>query len=306
MKNLQYILILIFISSALVAQDVKTPENVIKSIISQDKPSKAVTEESNKQKQEITSDKNQQDNLQKENETKEDQNLKDDEVAEDSKEEKKLTMSGKDEILFKTGIQLFETSMYDHSLAKFKELLNTYPSSKFADSAHIWLGKIYIRKYQYDDAIREFDSVKENSGEYPASLYYKGDSYKLKGDSIKAIENYNKLAGEFPENDLADNAIINIGKLYLAESKGYQALEAGLKIVKYYKDSESIDDAYYLIGKVYEKDSILKDIELAHKYYRMFLKKAENKEKYFVDSPLLQLVKSDIQFLEKTYFKSER
>ncbi|HPS58987.1 MAG TPA: tetratricopeptide repeat protein [Spirochaetota bacterium] len=218
----------------------------------------------------------------------------------------KNTMSGKDESIYKTAIQLYNTGYYDHSLAKFNEIISNHGDSKFLDNAHVWAGRIYIKKYKYDDAIKEFDSVRDISGEYPASLFYKAEAYRFKGDNISSIEFYQKYASEYPGNPLAPYSILNAGKLYLSNKQGTQSLEAAIKLIKNYPDSDTIDDAYYLIAKIYEKDPVLKDVESARKYYKIFLKKAANNEKYFSDSPLLPAVKRDMEHLEKTHFKMER
>jgi len=219
---------------------------------------------------------------------------------------KKTAMSGNDEILLKTGIQLYESGLYEHSLQRFNDILKNFPSSRFIDSAKMWSGKIYLRKYDYDNALKEFSSVGEKSGEYPAALFYKGESLRIKGNTVAAIENYQKVSSSFPENELADNSILITGKLYLNSGKGYQSLESALKIIRYYKDSESVDDAYYLIAKIYEKDPLLKDIELSRKFYRAFLKKAESGQKHFTDFFLKDVVKKDLDHLDRTYFKMER
>lgn len=226
---------------------------------------------------------------------------KDDEAA-----SRKNSMSGKDESIYKTAIQLYETGYYDHSLAKFNEIITSHSDSKFLDNAHVWTGRIYIKKYKYDDAIKEFESVRDTSGEYPASLFYKAEAYRYKGDKISSIEFYQKYASEYPGDPLAAYSILNAGKLYLGNKQGTQSLEAAIRLIKNYPDSDTIDDAYYLIAKIYEKDPVLKDVESARKYYRIFLKKAANNEKYFFDSPLLPAVKRDMEHLEKTHFKMER
>ena len=218
----------------------------------------------------------------------------------------KNTMSGKDESIYKIAIQLYNTGYYDHSLAKFNEIISNHGDSKFLDNAHVWAGRIYIKKYKYDDAIKEFDSVRDISGEYPASLFYKAEAYRYKGDKISSIEFYQKYASEYPGNPLAPYSILNAGKLYLSNKQGTQSLEAAIKLIKNYPESDTIDDAYYLIAKIYEKDPVLKDVESARKYYKIFLKKASNNEKFFFDSPLLPAVKRDMEHLEKTHFKMER
>lgn len=227
-------------------------------------------------------------------------------TKDDAASSRKNAMSGKDESIYKTAIQLYETGYYDHSLAKFNEIISSHGDSKFLDNAHVWAGRIYIKKYRYDDAIKEFDSVKDSSGEYPASLFYKAEAYRYKGDRISSIEFYQKYASEYPGDPLAAYSILNAGKLYLGSKQGMQSLEAAIRLIKNYPDSDTIDDAYYLIAQIYEKDPILKDVESARKYYKIFLKKAANNEKYFFDSPLLPAVKRDMEHLEKTHFKMER
>jgi len=233
-------------------------------------------------------------------ETEKEKDKTEDEAAKNS------AMSGKDEVLLKTGIQLYESGLLDHSLVRFTDLIKNYPSSKFIDSARMFAGKIYLKKYQYDEAIKQFDAIKEQSGEYQAALYYKAEAYRYKGDPINAIEYYQKLSSSYPEHELADNAILTSGKLYLNSSKGYQALESSIKIIRYYKDKETIDDAYYLIAKIYEKDPLLKDMEMSRKFYKIFIQKSEQNQKHFADSPLIPAVKKDLEHLEKTYFKFEK
>lgn len=229
-----------------------------------------------------------------------------DKTADEDNKNKNTAMSGKDEVLLKTGIQLYESGLLDHALARFTDLIKNYPASPFLSNARMWAGKINLKKYQYDEAITQFNEVKEQSGEYPAALYFKAEAYRYKSDPINAIEYYQKLSSSYPEHELADNAILNSGKLYLISNKGYQALESAIKIIRYYKEKETLDDAYYLIAKIYEKDPTLKDLEMSRKFYRTFLQKAEQNQKHFADSPLIPAVQKDLQHLEKTYFKFEK
>ena len=191
-------------------------------------------------------------------------------------------------------------------LCRFTDLIKNYPSSQFLNNARMWAGKIYLKKYQYDDAIKQFEEVNEKSGEYPASLFYKAESFRYKGNSINAIEYYQKLSSSYPDNVLADKAILNSGKIYMNNNKGYQALESAIKIIRYYKNRETIDDAYYLIAKIYEKDPLLKDPEISRKFYKIIIKKSDQNQKYFADSPLIPAVKYDLDHLDKTYFKFEK
>ncbi len=297
MKKL-IILFLLLLIIPLYSKDYHKTEDMINSILTEEKnpDNKKVTPETIKPSDDKTPD----------NEKEKENGNEKDKTGDDESKNKNSAMSGNDEVLLKTGIQLYESGLIDHSLARFTDLIKTYPSSKFINSARMFAGKIQLKKYQYDEAIKQFDEIKEQSGEYQAALFYKGEAYRYKGDPINAIEYYQKLSSSYPEHELADNAILTSGKLYLNSNKGYQALESAIKIIRYYKDSESIDDAYYLIAKIYEKDPLLKDMEMSRKFYKIFLRKSEQNQKHFADSPLIPAVKKDLQHLEETYFKFEK
>ena len=288
----KFIIIFLLISSVVYSKDYHKTQEIINSILAEE------SDESNKK---IDTQIDKPIDKPEENKTtnKKPQN------NQNTAQKNNAAMSGKDEVLLKTGIQFYESGLFDHALSRFEDLIKNYPSSPFVNNARMWTGKIHLRKYKYDDAIKQFDDIKEQSGEYPASLFYKAEVYKYKNDLISAIDFYQKVSSSYPEHELADKAIINSGKLYLNSGKGYQALEAAIRIIRYYKDRDTIDDAYYLIAKVYEKDPALKDMEVTRKFYKIFIKKAEQNQKHFADSPLLETVKKDLKHIEKTFFKFE-
>lgn len=228
--------------------------------------------------------------------------------AEEEKQERKKVpaMAGKDAVLLKNGIQLFNSGMMDSSFAAFNEIISNYPGSPFTDSARIWSGRIMLGRNQYDAAIVQFSSVGENSGEFPASLFYTGEAFRYKGDLNRSIETLKKLSNSYPGNEFSDKALLISGKLYLQLNRGYQALESVIGIINNYSDRDTVDDAYYLMAKIYERDPVLKDFETARRIYRTFIAKAGRNEKYFRESPLLETVKRDLDNLEKTYFRLER
>jgi TolA-binding protein len=218
-------------------------------------------------------------------------------------EKKPAGMSSPDEILLKTGIQLYNSNLLDHAGDKFRELARDYPRSPYLDSARIWLSRIHVKRYRYDEAIKELSEIKSDSGEYPMALYNTGYCHMVKGDEIKSIEFFHRVSSRFPEHQLADNAILYSGKIFLRNGKGDQALEAAIKLTKFYGQRETADDAYYLLGKIYEKDPLLKDPEMVRTIYRKFLQKADSGDPVFNRSPLKVRVKKDLRYIEKNYFR---
>ncbi len=212
-----------------------------------------------------------------------------------------------DELLLKTGIQLYGAGMTEAALARFRELKTKYPQSQFKDSASVWSGRIYYNANKLPEAVKEFTSVGEESGEYPAAVYHLAETHYRAGNTAAAIEYFYKVASQFPEHERADDAQLFCATIFLNEMKGAQALDAAVKIIRFYPDRETVDDAYYLIGKVYERDPTLRDMEIARRVYKSFLKKAnEEKAAPFANSPLKIRVERDLRSIEATYFKMER
>ena len=153
------ILIILFFMSSLQAKDYHKTREMIESILSEEGQSSSGSNDQAGDGQAVNDD------------TGRGENIPGKEGEEKTPEKK--TMTGKDESIYKSAIQLFESGFYDHSLLKFNDIIQNHPESRFLDNSRVWAGRIYIKQYRYDEAIREFDSVSEGSGEYPASLYYR-------------------------------------------------------------------------------------------------------------------------------------
>ncbi len=211
---------------------------------------------------------------------------------------------GPDEVLLKTGIQLYNATMNQAALAKFNELKSKYPESPFRDSAAIWAGKIHFGANRPAEAVREYASIAEDSGEYPMALYSIGEAHYKSGNLPGAIESFYRVSSQFPDHERSDDALLFLGNIYLNGGKGTQALETTINIIRYYPDRETVDDAYYLMAKVFEKDRTLRDMETARRVYRAFLKRAADEgSPHFRNSPLKARVERDLRYIESTYFK---
>lgn len=225
--------------------------------------------------------------------------------AKDAGPDRAAQAPGPDEVLLKTGIQLYNAAMNRAALAKFDELKSRFPESPYRDSAAIWAGKIHMGADRPNEAIREFSSIAEDSGEYPMALYSIGEARYKSGNLPGAIESFMAISSRFPDHERSDDALLFLGTIYLNAGKGAQALETAINIIRYYPDRETVDDAYYLMAKVFEKDATLRDMETARRVYRAFLKRAEDEgSPHFRNSPLKARVERDLRYIESTYFKT--
>ncbi|MDY6933154.1 MAG: hypothetical protein SVZ03_02900 [Spirochaetota bacterium] len=224
-------------------------------------------------------------------------NRADNEKMEEKKEQ--ISIPSLDRTLLETGLELFNAHNYDHALSKFKELKMKYPQSPLMDSSTIWIAKIYIDTNKWDDARDELLSISENSGEYPTAVFQMGEIEMKRGYPSAAIEFYYRVSSQFPNHHLADDALLVLGNIYINEKKGNKALQTLMRLIKYYRDRETIDDAYFYLGKLFERDLMLRDFEIAIKLYKLFLKKSnEERALHFRYSPLKERVEGNLKQLE--------
>ncbi len=210
------------------------------------------------------------------------------------------------EVTLKNGIELYRSELFEHSRKAFDELINKYPSSPFVDTARIWRSKISLRSNRYPEVIKDLEAIKDSSGEYPAAQFLMARCKLALGKKIDALQTYRAIAYRFPGHELADNALLQAGRLYLSTGKGNRAIETFIRIVKNYRQRETIDDAFFYLGQTFEKDPHMRDVETARRIYRIFLEKSEKGEPHFRNSPLKVRVLKELKHLEKIHFRMER
>jgi len=149
-----------------------------------------------------------------------------------------------DEVLYKTGIELYNSEYYEAALKSFGELKSKFPETSFGKNAAIWSGRTNLQMRKYSEALADFSSVNSESGEYPASLYYLGETYRRMGKKLESINTFYRLSAQYPKYELADDALIRLGEIYLADNKGDLALNAVTKVIRNYSDRNTIDEAY--------------------------------------------------------------
>ncbi len=230
----------------------------------------------------------------------------DDTNAPDRDDGEKGSSVSADEVMLKNGIDLFNSGLFEHSRKAFDELISKSPSSPFVDAARIWRSRISLRENLYQDVLKDLDQIKDTSGEYPAARFLAAQCQLALGQKIEALKTYRAIAFQFPGHELADNALLQAGRLYLATGRGDRAIEAFIKMVKSYRDRETIDDAFFYLGQTFEKDPGMRDIETAREIYRIFLDKSEKGELHFKNSPLKARVRNDLRHLERIHFRMER
>jgi tol-pal system protein YbgF len=110
---------------------------------------------------------------------------------------------------YEEALKLLERKEYKESIAKFKEFLQKYPKSDYADNAQYWIGENYYAMKQFDQAILEFDSVRRsypNGDKVPASLLKLGFAFVELGDKVDARLILQELVDRYPQSEEAAKA----------------------------------------------------------------------------------------------------
>lgn len=106
----------------------------------------------------------------------------------------------------------------------------------------------------------------QTSGIPPETMYNNALALYKNSDYDKAISDFNSFADQYPNNDLADNALYWAGECYYARKNYSAAIVAFKKVVTRYPEGSKIPDAFLKTGYAY---LAMGDKENA----RMFLKK---------------------------------
>ncbi|MCB1177375.1 MAG: hypothetical protein KDK36_07340, partial [Leptospiraceae bacterium] len=137
------------------------------------------------------------------------------------------------------------------------------------------------------------------------------NSAKSKKDQEESLNTYLYIITEAPREDaknpeepnpLLPKASFATGLLLYKMGDYLPALDHLSNIIMKYKNSEYVDDAIYLSGRIYEEGSSgkLRNLERAKQYYKMFLDKKTQKN--FRDSIYLKEVEKRFSNLNSTKF----
>ncbi|MFW5807808.1 MAG: tetratricopeptide repeat protein [Spirochaetota bacterium] len=210
-----------------------------------------------------------------------------------------------DSVLLESGIALYNSGNYASAIETLRELRTNFPASPLADQANMWIARSHFRQDQTREGLDTLELIPESSGEYPSALYLAGTHYLSLKEYDRARRSFYRASSLFPSHEIADDALLELSKLYKSEGNGEEALKSAVYILKNYADRESADDAFYMMGKIYETDPRLKDIEKARQIFTLFLNRAEKGEAPYANSPLADKVRNDLKYINESYFAAE-
>ncbi len=123
--------------------------------------------------------------------------------------------------LVSEGMEAFEGRDYRKAIASFEKLKDWYPFSKYAILAELKIADSHYHLEEYEEAVsayEEFESLHPRNEAVPYVIFQIGNCYFEQMDSIdrdqgvvrKALETYNRLVKQYPDDPYAAKAQKNI------------------------------------------------------------------------------------------------
>ena len=112
---------------------------------------------------------------------------------------------------YREAYNTWRTDDYGACIDRFREFLQTYPSSDYADDAAYWMADCYFKQGDYQTAILRFDDVAgryPTSGKAPEALYLQGEALLRLGPRYgkAARKAFERVINEYPNSERAEDA----------------------------------------------------------------------------------------------------
>lgn len=178
-------------------------------------------------------------------------------------------------LIFLWGQNFYELEQYEEAEPKFRELLNDYPDSQFAENAHYSLGNLYYKLKQYESSRESFKKI---LSDFPNSGFTDDAQYFI-AKCFFDENNYDQAHMEFERVESVDNqALVAQSRYYdglslLRLSRNQEALTVYQKFIADFPNSMFIPAAYFDIGTIHAK---LKEYDEATRNYELAIQHTDD------------------------------
>ena len=197
-------------------------------------------------------------------------------------------------IIFLWGYNYYKMERYEEAEPKFRELLNDYPDSQFAENAYYSLGNLHYELKQYEQSRDAFKMVLDkfpNSDKVDDAQYFIARCFFDEANYDQAYIEYDKVQ-EGDNADLFAQAKYYVGLSLLRMGRNQDALTAYQKFIADFPDNLFVTPAYFDMGTIYGK---LKEYDEATRHYELAIQHTKN-----------EITKGEIQFqIGNNYFRQE-
>ena len=123
------------------------------------------------------------------------------------------------DMLYTSGVRDLNGAKFDIALGEFNDFLKYFPTAQFAPNAQFYIGDIYYRRGDFQNAVQAFDTLLErfpDGNKTPDAHYMKGRSFQGLGKNDAAAVEYREVIRRYPDSDLAVQARAKLKELGLS------------------------------------------------------------------------------------------
>jgi tetratricopeptide (TPR) repeat protein len=170
------------------------------------------------------------------------------------------------DVLIILGNVCFELKKYESSMQYYTKLINSYPDNRNVEYALYYIGMCYKELGNYAKMVETFEKLTTQFPEGEAAaqgLYWTAWAYRQQKQFEKAINTYDLLCSKFPNHKIALTARLEKAEALHESGQSELALEEYTNMLNSFANSNSLEDIYYLLGKIiefYKKNQRLDEI----------------------------------------------
>lgn len=170
-----------------------------------------------------------------------------------------------------------QTQLKNHPLsqeARFKVAQTSYFKGDFRwAKSQLKVLKGSTSQLIANDAVKLFLIISDNESKdsIPSGLkeFAKADLLAYQNKNTEAIAVYSNLLKKYSGQDIEDDALFKLAKMYLLESQFEKGIASLLQLISIDRNGIFVDDSYYLLAEVYENE--MKDSVKASEYYQKII-----------------------------------
>lgn len=147
--------------------------------------------------------------------------------------------------LARAGTIRFRQEQYDRAAALYDEIVARFPRSRHTPSASLHSGRALYRSRKFDDAIRRFDQVGEESSEFVEALLFKGMALARLERLEEARSTLQRAFDSSDETDLATEILFEQSRLEQVAGQLARAAAMYADLADRWPDDVHVPDALF-------------------------------------------------------------
>ncbi|MBI5476406.1 MAG: tetratricopeptide repeat protein [Ignavibacteriales bacterium] len=144
----------------------------------------------------------------------------------------------------------YRSGKYDDARKNFAGFISDYPGSKYSRDARYGLAWSYLKKSDYNSAIREYDLLgRDNDSLAFISLYQSATLALLQDRQPEALARYDTLTEKSPYDKISENAYYQMGLIHYRAKRYREARRSFQLAARLFPESEDRGRSYRMLGE---------------------------------------------------------